>query len=197
MQPIPPEILQNILQEVLREDLFRVRLVSRYFASASAPFLFHTVPLWIGLRSLENLTLISESSDLSACVKKIVFSTLRFKDKGPFTPHFGAEVRQWLSETTETVNIQALAYRRYMSAYQSYIDDQRYLSENGLDVKLLTVALRQFPGLESVVVNWFNDHLGTEEIINHFGSLDRDDLILFDGDYTLPILFQALSASGT
>ena len=67
MKYIPPEITERIVSHVgkhndylSRQDLRNLRLVNKNFSQFATPVLFKTVPFWLGLSSLEHLTLISE-----------------------------------------------------------------------------------------------------------------------------------------
>lgn len=67
MKYLPQEITEKIIDNVAkyedylsRQDLRNLRLVNKNFSHFATPPLFQTVPFWLGLRSLEHLTLISE-----------------------------------------------------------------------------------------------------------------------------------------
>ena len=67
MKNIPAEITETIVAHVgkyddylSRQDLRNLRLVNQHFSQFATPVLFRTVPFWLGLSSLEHLTLISE-----------------------------------------------------------------------------------------------------------------------------------------
>ena len=67
MKYLPQEIAVNIIDDVAkhedylsRQDLRNLRLVNKFFSNFATPPLFQTVPFWLGLGSLEHLTLISE-----------------------------------------------------------------------------------------------------------------------------------------
>ena len=197
MERAPQEILQNIVQDLPREDLFRVRLVSKSLASASAPFLFQTISLWLSLKSLEGLTRISNHPELSQYVVRIVCSTLRFFDHGNSLSTHRAEVRDWLECLTDSTNENALALGKYMSAYQGYIYAQKYLTESDLDFKILTRALKRLPKLDSVVVDPCDNHMGFMEINRSFGNIKASRLFSFDSAHFMPTLFRALRASGS
>lgn len=67
MKYLPQEITEKIIGHVAkhedylsRQDLRNLRLVNKHFLQFATPPLFQTVPFWLGLSSLEHLTLISE-----------------------------------------------------------------------------------------------------------------------------------------
>ena len=55
MDQLPQELLRIIANDdsLSREDLHHLRLVNRPLAAASAPPLFHTISLWLGLSELK------------------------------------------------------------------------------------------------------------------------------------------------
>ena len=71
MKYVPQEISSKIIDHVAkhedylsRQDLRNLRLVNKYFCHLATPPLFQTVPFWLGLNSLEHLTLISEHAQM-------------------------------------------------------------------------------------------------------------------------------------
>ena len=67
MKYLPQEINEIIIAHVAknedylsRQDLRNLRQVNKNFSHFATPPLFQTVPFWLGLSSLEHLTLISE-----------------------------------------------------------------------------------------------------------------------------------------
>ena len=78
MDRLPQEVLQLIVEDLPRDDLISVRIVNKALASAAAPTLFRSIPLWLGISGLEGINGISEHSTLSQYVKEIVCSPVRF-----------------------------------------------------------------------------------------------------------------------
>ena len=67
MKYLPHEITKTIVDHIgkyddylSRQELRNLRLVNKHFSQFATPVLFQTVPFWLGLSSLEHLTLISE-----------------------------------------------------------------------------------------------------------------------------------------
>ena len=67
MRALPQELIEIIVVHVAkhddyiaRKDLRSLRLVNKAFSHLATVSLFATVPFWLGLKSLEHLTLISE-----------------------------------------------------------------------------------------------------------------------------------------
>jgi len=65
MDKLAPELFKMVMQEVAelqyddhisRGNLCNLRLVNHFFAAYIAPTLFYTIPLWVGIKSLQNLT---------------------------------------------------------------------------------------------------------------------------------------------
>ena len=75
MKYLPQEITENVIHHVAkyddylsRQDLRNLRLVNRSFSHFATPPLFQAVALWLGLSSLEHLTLISEHPQMYGAV---------------------------------------------------------------------------------------------------------------------------------
>ena len=67
MKYLPQEITETVIYHVAKyddylshQDLRNPRLVNKSFSFFATPPLFQTVPFWLGLKSLEHLTLISD-----------------------------------------------------------------------------------------------------------------------------------------
>lgn len=218
MKYLPQEISKSIIDHVgkhddylTRQDLRNLRLVNKHFYDFATPVLFQTVPFWLGLSSLEHLTLISEHPQMygvlpfyipysdylprhsSQYVTKLVFSPLRFvKFKDPFP--YQSSVRNRLERDTFSHNVFSLSFGKHIAAYKSYVEAQDYLSKKSQDTKILTRALRRLPGLKNVTVVFGNGTIGAREIMSAFGLLNGNEVTL-DSEYTLPVLIEALSES--
>lgn len=75
MKYLPREITERIIDHIAkhedylsRQDLRNLRLVNKYFSHFATPPLFQTVPFWLGLSSLEHLTLISEHPQMYGAI---------------------------------------------------------------------------------------------------------------------------------
>ena len=73
MQCLPAEVLRMILSWLTAVDTYevrcalaRLRLVSKWLNDTVTPYYFHTIPLWMSMKSLENLTAVSEHSQMCA-----------------------------------------------------------------------------------------------------------------------------------
>ena len=143
LEKFPRELLYGIMSILPRQDLFRVRLVSKTFAAAAASSLFQTVPVWLGLTSLDQFKAISEHPRLSQHVKEIVFSPLRFIDYG--------SAEQYLDQTRNLAShrswddFQILTSAGHIAVYEGYIEAQRHLSSQGIDSKILIDGMRRLP----------------------------------------------------
>ena len=198
MDRLPQELLRDIVQDVPYESLEPLRLVNKAFAAAAAPSLFKCIPIWISVRSLERLTAISEHPQLHKYPKQIFFSPLSFIDYENDNLYeasiqdFLEHKHQYLSHTRR-----ALALSKHMSAYRGYIEMQRFLSMNAMDVTILSQAFSQFPCLETLQVGLWDPTIGSAEVAHAFGIFNPGDLLTFDCSHTLPVLMKALAASAT
>lgn len=75
MEYLPEEITKEIIDHVAkwedylsRQDLRNLRLVNKSLARFATPPLFQTVPFWLGLSSLEHLTMISEHPQMYGAI---------------------------------------------------------------------------------------------------------------------------------
>lgn len=194
MDRIPQEIVRLIVEKVAYESLEPLRLVNKAFAAAAAPFLFEVIPLWISVRSLERLTAISEHSQLCQYPKRIVFSPIRFIEYNE--PNlYKRKVKDWLEYQPASLSVHALALAKHTSAHRSYIEAQRLLALESLDVKIMSRAFSQLPHLEIVHVDYWDTAIGSNELIHAFGAFKAETLITCDCRYTLPTLIKALAAS--
>lgn len=82
-----------------------------------------------------------------------------------------------------------------MSAYRSYIEAQRLLALNGLDVKILSSAFSKLPHLESLYFDFWDNAIGFAEFKYAFGEFAPRELLTYECRYTLPVLVQTLAAS--
>lgn len=200
MKYLPPEITEKIIDNVAkyddylsRRDLRNLRLVNKHFSHFATPPLFQAVPFWLGLSSLEHLTLISEHPQISKHVTKLVFSPLRFvKWKDPYS--YQSSVRSRFERDTFSHNVFSLSFGKHVAAYKGYVEAQDYLSKKSQDTKILLRALRHLPQLKNVTVVFRNEVIGAREIMSAFGLLNGNEVTL-DSEYTLPVLIEALSES--
>ena len=192
MEKLPSELLAKILQNVPGYDLPSVRLINQTFSAEAAPFLFNTISLWIELKSLETLTSISDHPRLSKYVKTIAFSPLRFIELGDRVENEG-QVRDTLEIQPGSPSSHILRLEHHIADYNSYIAGQRYLASGSLDVKLLSQALSKLPKFKSLILD-YQFHGGTLRLYQTFrGRQYRPDMVKMDGDYSFPVLFNALS----
>lgn len=187
VEKFPRELLYDIVSILPKQDLFRVRLVSKTFAAAATSSLFQTIPLWLGLKSLERFKAISEHPQISQYVKEIVFSPLRFIDHG--------SADQYLDQTRNLANHQVLTSAGHIAAYKSYIEAQRRLSSQGIDSKTLIDGMRRLPQLSTITVDFLNFNIGCLELMSAFGTLKAEVLLTYDCEHLLPLIFGAMVAS--
>ena len=194
LERFPRELLYGIMSTLPRQDLFRVRLVSKTLAAAGASCLFQTIPVWLGLKSLEQFKTIAEHPQLSQYVKEIVFSPLRFIDYGSVEQYLD-QVRNLASHRCSSEDIQVLTSARYIAAYESYIKAQRRLSSQGTDSKILINGMKRLPQLSSITVDFLNFNIGCSELMSAFGTLNARLSLTYDCEHLLPLIFGAMVAS--
>lgn len=197
MDKLPRELLRELLQYLPRSDLPSVRLLTRTLAVEAEPFLFHTIPLWIELKSLEALTGVSEHPRLSQYVQEITFSPIRFiehEDRSLYQ----AGVRDSLEYETASLSSHILRLGHHMAAYDSFRAGQHYLAAKSSDVKVLSHAFGKLPQFKSLVVDYFS-MIAATRLYKAFGGYDpkkyKPGLVARDGEYSLPVLFKALANS--
>ena len=194
VEKIPRELLYDIISILPKQDLFRIRLVSKTFATAATSSLFQTIPLWLGLKSLEQFKAISEHPQISQCVKEIVFSPLRFIDHGSADQYL-VQTRILANRWSAWEDFQVLTSAGHIAAYKSYIEAQRRLSSQGIDSKILIDGMRRLPQLSSITVDFLNFNIGCLELMSAFGTLKAEVLLTYDCEHLLPLIFGAMVAS--
>lgn len=194
LEKFPRELLHDIVSTLPRQDLFRVRLVSKLLATAAASSLYQTIPVWLGLKSLERFKAISEHPQLSRCVKEIVFSPLRFIDHGNLDQYLD-QTRNLVSQRSSWEDLQVLTSARHIAAYESYIEAQRRLSLQGIDSKILIDGMGRLPQLSSITVDFLNFNIGCLELMSAFGTLKAGLSLTYDCEHLLPLIFGAMVAS--
>lgn len=193
MEKLPQEILHKIVEYQRREDLHKIRIVNKSLSSAAAPFLFHTIPLWISLESLDALSHISEHPLLAGYVRKIVFSPLRFiewKDESALR----ASVRDALEYSPLSQNPHAISLGKYIASYRKYFWLQRYLASEFLAAKMLSRAFAKLPRLEILDVDSWSS-IAMKRLFEDFG--DHKGIAICTCEDTMSIIFRALSSSST
>lgn len=188
------ELLQPILCNQSRKDLRSIRLVNKTLDAAAAPFLYQTVAVWINLDSLTALTNISEHPILSQHVKRVVLSPLRFIDQDESV--YQSKARSHLANQAESPTHEFLTLGKHMAAYRNYIGAQRLLNADSMDTRILGRAFTAFGRLGAISVDFYNN-IGWVQLTSAFGKFSAKDMISCDTEYVLPVLLQALCASGT
>ena len=194
LEKLPRELLYHIISTVPRQDLFCVRLVSKIFAAAAASSLFQTIPVWLGLKSLEQFKAISEHPRLSQHVKEIVFSPLRFIDYGS-SEQYLEQMRSLVNHRFSWEDFQALTSAGNITAYERYIKAQRHLSSQGTDSKILINGMKRLPQLSIITVDFLNFNIGCLELMSAFKTLKAGLSLTYDCEHLLPLIFGAMVAS--
>ncbi len=198
MDRLPQELLQLIIksEELANTDLATLRLVNKTLATAAAPPLFHTISVWLSFTSLERLTNIAESAQLSSFVKEIIFSPLRFKTIRD-TSQYEAQIRSWMEYRHSSLGALSLSVLKHMTAYETYSQIQRRFTEGSLDIKILRWAFTKLLYLETINFDVACPFIGSKELIQAFGAFKAHDLLTYDSDYVFPVVVKALSEAET
>ena len=136
----PAEILKAIIEDVPNTDLPAVCLLNKKFSILAAPKLFSSIPLWIGLKSLGNLTNLASHTQLRVHVKEIVFSPVRIiepKDAGVYF----ADVEEAWEYELDSASAVTLRLGELLASYHGYLAAQEYLAI-GLSILHLISAHR-------------------------------------------------------
>ena len=197
MDRLPQELLCLVVQNIEHgnaDALRSSRLVNKALSAAATPLLFEVVTVWIGVRSLERLTAISEHPQLSRYPRNIIFSPVRFIDYEDDNL-YRDKVKNLPEHRFGSPNRSALLLAKHMSVYRSCIEMQRQLSLNALDVAILAKAFSQLPRLSNLDFDNDGPWIGGEELIRSFGTFKATDLLTCDCYHTYQVLVEAMAAS--
>ena len=71
LQRLPADVFHNVIELLAVEDIYptrralaQLRRCCQSFATLIAPYCFKTVPLWMSVKSLQNLNSISQNAHL-------------------------------------------------------------------------------------------------------------------------------------
>lgn len=123
-----------------------------------------------------------------------IISPLRIKEQRSVA-EYEESVRELLDFQETSLSSYELSVGQHMAAYKSYLEEQRFLQVNSLDVKILSRALNGFSDLEDLCIDYTDDHIGVQELMKAFGVMRGGDILTYNCEYTLPVIFRALSAS--
>lgn len=125
-----------------------------------------------------------------------MLSPLRFIELLDVAAH-EASIRDWFAYKHTSLSSHAISVARYMVTYKSYLEGQRYLNANALDVKIVAHALSKFTHLEEMNLNFWDNHMGSRELIEAFEVFECPRLLIMNCEYALALLFQALAFSAS
>ena len=157
---------------------------------------FEVISVWINIKSLGNLTNLSQSPHLRGHVKHIVFSALRFRTVSNEAEYL-ATVKDMLTRQTDDPSIVSLRFGQHKLAYEASIKAQQYLQHGGLDLQVLTNALRTFVNIETVTFDHPNTKIGFNQLADDFGWFSAYEMLVYDEVHVLRMLVQALSQAKT
>ena len=204
MDRLPLEVLKMVVSYldtgvdsyVNRESLKRLRLVNNRLKVITTAPLFHTVPLWLSIDSLQSLSSIAGASPLcksralTRCYlthkskarhvfSKIIFSPLQVRTL-PVEEREGRrlEVKEYFERRVDSMNAFHLRYAKHTTAMNYYLDATRYLVKDKTGEKIMTRAFRRLPNLQNVEVAEARMRIGAAEIYQLFGQLDGQEVSL-------------------
>ena len=107
--------------------------------------------------------------------------------ENPEIAAYEASVRDRLEVQHALLSSLELSVRRYMDAYDNYLEEQRFLAAKNMDMGLLGRALSKFLSLD-----FANKSIGTRELSDAFGAFSCNSSWTRDCEYTLPVLLRIL-----
>ncbi|KAG8528579.1 uncharacterized protein KY384_006266 [Bacidia gigantensis] len=206
MEALPCELVDAIIDDVIwahpidRSALRNLRLVNKYFANATAPFLFRYLSVWIGVDSLRRLTDLSNTTEIAQYVQCINFSTLRLDNVDHVDPVDGLPepmrrgFRDYFpeSKTSSGHLFELLDNREWPS--EIYRDlDILYDTETGQKIgcEILRRAFRRLPNVIQVNLFLSSHAIGANDVKSVISSSDGKDYC-WDPEKTFPLLLQAI-----
>ncbi|KAG8530206.1 uncharacterized protein KY384_004706 [Bacidia gigantensis] len=197
MDKAPPEVLMTIARYVespgthaSRQDLKSLRQVNRCLSAIVTPRVFRCVAVWIGIKSLQNLTNISEHAVLSKYIIDIEFSTLQIsRSSSEYLERQDTIIRKF-QDKFMTINASELAIAQHNGSTMKYQAEQNWLLAEDHGLRVLTRAIQRLPNLTALCIVTGHKWIGAKELSNSFNQIC--ELNLFSIRDILPIAFQAL-----
>ncbi|KAG8530229.1 uncharacterized protein KY384_004729 [Bacidia gigantensis] len=169
MDRLPLELLDAIFQYLTPLDhqehkvgLSSLRFLCKRIASAVAPHLFSTIPVWISAKSLKNLDDLSKHPEICQFVEEIRFSPLQVTSP-----------MSWLSPSEQVIwdfNPPAEAIEGFIDAERHRIITEEYmrcqegLLNNSDAIQLLCTALYRLSNLKAIDFIVFSHKIGAAEL---------------------------------
>ncbi|KAG8530219.1 uncharacterized protein KY384_004719 [Bacidia gigantensis] len=154
MDRTPTEVLKLIVKSVAqpdtwasRRDLSNLRQVNKRISAITTPLLFHTIPLWIGLKVSENA---------SRQPSKQV-------------------IRRTIDEDALLTSIVELAATQYVSTRKRYIEEQRLLNTDSQARIIMTRALKQLANVRRFTILLQHPWIGFQELEKAFKYIIREE----------------------
>lgn len=201
---VPFELVCKILENLHRKisydepDLCNARLINKAWSAIVTPWVFDTIPLWSGIKSLENLSNIAEDPAISRFVCKIIFSPLQMKawPKDDALDAMSSKVHARLENTTHSLNSYRLGLEKHTEGTKCLISTQESLCETGQHVKCLIRAFRRLPNLKALNIEYGDYSIGAHELVRNMGFTIEGE-VDFRCWAPLSQIFQALSGAET
>ncbi|KAK0707010.1 hypothetical protein B0T26DRAFT_728839 [Lasiosphaeria miniovina] len=163
---LPNDVLSLIAWEIHLRSLLNFRLASKHLNAVALPAIckrrFETRYVMLQQHSLENLLEISRHTVFGPALKTLTICIDHLKkhpqyDHAPL--HWGDLARMMaegdlipgMPDPSSRGGSEELVVNR--PAYESLLEDQKFMMESGLNTAYLTQAIAAFPNLETVVVN--------------------------------------------
>ena len=172
-----------------RNQLHEVRTVNSAFAAACIPSLFHTIPCWLGLYNLENLSTICQHPILSRQVKQLVFSNISFKYHGNDGDTADVAIRDHLKNQKPPWNDDEIP-AKYRAMHKDCLSDQTALHYHGADITMLSKIFVGLPALQEVVIGWYTLNADLDGL-----SWQQESRIEFEGLHGSAVILDALQVS--
>ena len=195
------ELVNTVLKELKREDLFNVRITCKTMSCYATPLVFEELHVWFEEQSLQSLISIASDPGLGRNVKKLIIGMDYFYDVSyrDFKDYIYSIAYQF-DPSPSSVRSYRAQRRDAWRVYRKYYLKQCALEKSGHDLAMMTQALRAFSSLVSVELMDFQSKgprlLRTEKL------LQREMLVPVNQDITIPrggqqirVLLQALAAS--
>lgn len=168
---LSPELLDNICNDLSRDDLRNLSQVAKHLKASAQRGLFHTIYLKLNLDSFENLTTISKDTTLRKYVERIEYddqivegsernATFKSWLKNTAAEGFGIEIhdREHYLEGFKTEE-----FENFFEAHCEYVYGQEYLREGNHAMRLLIAAIPNFSYLTSLAYS-------TESLLEEYGN---------------------------
>ncbi|KAL9124145.1 MAG: hypothetical protein Q9217_006497 [Psora testacea] len=147
----PPEVLELIIQDLMKPDLLALRLSCKYLLNVIANRPFQTIVVEGNHESFNRLKALSESIQHSKHVKRLIYSGSFLGGDLSVDPcclrNLAGENQWQIKKSIQVEKSQeSYHYRRYHQILQS----QQMMQMGRVDVTRLTYSMKRFPNLREI-----------------------------------------------